>query len=617
MFKKKMSVFIVGMVLAQELTYTQAMAQATSTDVVAIGGGARATTGFLSAGDYNINQSVTDYSKTASEILQQKGITNKEDREYLQSIGRRLAQQFSALIEKEKAFRALGQKASLDASLEKMVKLTQYLDQVNDINAALETIRIEIQAASIISKDSLPSNGFKVGNVAIDMGPTSIINMEKAMAPFLADLERMIERLNSVQFRFLSHKNAYGEVMSNALSPDLSKFPQMTSDEVQAAIEKVEQLSVISRSTQTKQQVLADLTVQKVKKYMQLVGTEEFLRFRNENDKIFASEAYKDVEKAFFMRSYLRRKYGLQIGAIQPMDYRKLPANTEAIFSKQLIAPITFALNSLRSQTARGDADILQAYNNARQFVEQYDKKLTPILSKDAAAKRASLKRTALPAKASLWDKAKAEAEYRYNQAAASFASREEIMGAKPVVLNEDQKSVAYNSDDTGFTARMSGVLTTLTGQVSTTETLLAVMRLVLADIREELMLSQGDLGNMQSYHFQRFMSGEAQIVRSVKSMCDYDNTLSNDARARARTVTNNKVTCTPPASVGILANVNSGGADHFKTVLRNIMLSYQNYEVARAIEARNLRNLVEAAMAAGVQEGDKPSDEGLFDIPQ
>lgn len=616
--KKNVTLFIAGMVMAQQLTFTQAMAQSTAgntgVDVIAVGGRG-GTTGFMSSGDYNINQAVTNYSQTADTILKQNAIERKEDKEYLRAIGARIAQSFNSLIEKKKAFMQLSQKAATTTN----ATLDEYLSLVNDLNAMLESIRVDLQASSLISKDTLPSQTIGIGSVKIETGAASVIDMSAALAPFFSDLEKMINDLNAVTFKTLGHKGKWGSIKANALTPDLSEFPQMTSAEVEEALAKIEQLSIVSAATQRQQQLLADITVDKIKVFIQEFGTEEFLRFRNENDRTAKAEAYKAIERDFFMRSYLRRKYGLQIGAIQPTDYQRLALNLEGLFSKELIFPVKTALNSLRSQTARGDADLLKAFNNVRQFVEQYDKKLTPMFSQDAAKKREEVRaqQAKLPENASLWEKAKAGAASLYKQAAASFASKEEIQASKPVILNDEGKDVAYNSDDTGFMARMSGVLTTMTGQVSTTETLLAVMRLVLADIREELMLSQGDWGSVQSYHFKRFMADQAQVERSVKIMCDMDKTLSNDARARARALTNNKVTCVASAPTGgILGNMRSGGANA-NTQIQQLMERYDKYEVARAIEARNLRQLVEAALAAGVQEGDKPSDEGLFDIPK
>lgn len=608
--KKKMSLFIVGMVLAQELTYTQAMAQQAQAPGTIVIGGQGAVSGFQSAGDYNINQTVMNFSQVAEKILDSRNANNQQDREYLQAISKRIAQSFQALVEKRKQFIKMSQ----DSQLQVGVKLSSYLALVNEINAMIDSIRIEIQTSSLISKDTLPSNGIKIGNQVIDTGSNSIIDMTKAMEPFLNDLNAFIEQLNNVRFGKLEHKGAWNSVSENALNPDLTKWPQMTPEEIQKAVEDIEKLSIVSTDTMRRQQFLADVVVSKVKEFIRMAGTEEFLRFRNDNDKSAFSVIYNEIEKAFFVRSYLRRKYGLQMGAIQSTSYPKVIFNGERVFKKEFLFPVATALNSIRSQTASADADLLRAFNDARQFVEQYDKMLTPILSTEAAKKRAEQAKTELPKEASLWQIAKAKGADLYKQAVAQFASKEEIMAKKPVIMGENEKDMAYNSDDTGFMARMSGLLTTVTGQVSTTEALLAVMRLVLADIREELMLSQADWSAMQSYHFKRFMNGNAQIDKSFKTMCDVDNTLTPDARARAKAVTNGRVTCTP-APTGIFGNINRGGAN-VVTAARNLITQYENVDKSRAIQARNLRNLVESAIAAGVQEGDGVDQGGLFEVP-
>jgi hypothetical protein len=146
MIKKQMCILIAGVVLAHELTYTAAMAQSTAPAVTPaiIAGGGSGNTGFLSAGNYDINQSVTNYSQTAEKVLQNRHDLNKEDKEYLKSIGTRIAQSFNAIIEKKKAFKTLSDRANTSVT----TNLQDYLTQVNDLNAALESIRVEIQASN-------------------------------------------------------------------------------------------------------------------------------------------------------------------------------------------------------------------------------------------------------------------------------------------------------------------------------------------------------------------------------------------------------------------------------------------------------------------------------------
>lgn len=541
------------------------------------------------------------------QIVSDNGIKQKEDKEYLAAKGKIIGDTLRDLISKKQAFEALGQNASKSVT----ITLDQYLTQVNEINAAIEKARIDIQESSIISVDTLPSASAAVGNVKVDMAPGSVINMSNAMAPFNATLANLETKLNSVQFKSLGHKGAFIAVTQNALTPDLSKVPQMTEEEIQTALEDIQAKQVISKGTQDQQQLLADQVVKTVKKYITLAGTNEFLRFRNDNDMKAMQEEFKTLEKFFFMRSYLRKKYGLQIGAIQPKSYPMEIFKMEGITSKEMILPMTNALSSVISQTARTDQDLMDAFNNARRFVEFYDRRLTPILSDKATVKREALKAEQVQKdqalqNASMWEKMKSKAAFAYNTAVASFANGKEIMDKKPVHLSEDDKNVAYNAEDTGLMARLSGMLTTVTGQVSTVEALLAVMRLVLADIREEVMLSQGDWSNVQSYHSQRFMATPTQTGRSIKVMCDIDITLSDAARDRARSITNDPKAC-PKSPAGLLANQNGGS--NALTTFRNLVNRYNTVEMKRAQDARNLRDLVEQSLSAQANNGDKVDD--------
>lgn len=621
--KRKMSLFIVGMVLAQELTYTQAMAQTAAGPgqipggIISVGGGPGSVTGFQSSGDYNINQTVLNYSQTVEKILEQKAANNKEDREYLAAVSKRIAQSFQALIEKKRQFKALADKSALN-SLNNTVELETVLSLKNDINAMVDALRIEIQSNTMISRDTLPSNLIKVGNQEIDTGSASIIDMSAAMAPFVTDLEKLLSDFSNTTFKYVHHKGKWSEINPDALMPDLSKFPAMTPEEVQEAMTKLQGLQIVSESTQKMQQRLADQIVSVTKQFIAKAGTDELLRFRNDQDKKAFQEMYNSIEDFFFLRSYVRRKFGLQIGAIQlatQYDMKKL--NIEGITSSKLLFPVKEALSSLKSQVARTDDDLMAAFNNVRQFVEAYDRRLTPILSDKFAEKRAEVlkkaeaEKASLGANASAWSKAKLEIQKKFNEAKAAFASKEEIQANKPQVTDENGTDVTYSADDTGIMARMSSLWITATGQKATVEALLAVMRLVLADIREEVMLSKGDYGNMSSYHLKRFMNGEDRTVKAVQLMCNADNTLSASARASAKAVTGGKVSCQQGPG-GLLNNMTNGGV--VLTTFRNLLGQYQAVEISRAAQAKNLRELIDQAISANVQPGEGVNDGALFE---
>ncbi|OQW50248.1 MAG: hypothetical protein A4S09_00190 [Proteobacteria bacterium SG_bin7] len=602
--KKSMAIIVSGILTVQSVGYTQQIIPT----VTPVGG----TTGFLTAGKYDVNKIEANYTEVLKQIVQDNAIKQQADRDFLASKGKIIGDSLRELILRKQAFDALSQKANTT----KNVTLEEYLVQVNEINATIEKAKIDIQEASMISAETLPSAVAELGGVQVKMAPGSVIDMTKAISPFQQTLADLETKLNATKFSSLAHKGAFPGIIGNALNPDLSKFPKMDGEEITKALEEIQAKSVVSDSTKKLQQFLADNIVRSVKKYIQLAGTDEFLRDRNQNDLNAMAEEYKTIEKFFFMRSYLRKKYGLQIGAIQstayPLDYGKL----EGILRKDMIFPMTTALEKIISQVARTDEDLMTAFGNARRFVEFYDRRLTPILSENASAKRAAIRAEAEKnnrnlAEAGLWEKIKAKADVAYQQAVATFANGHEIQAKKPTYLDENGKDMAYNAPDTGLMARLSGMITTATFQGSTVEALLAVMRLILADVREEVMLSQGDWGSLKSYHAQRFMASPEQTVRTVKTICDVDIRLSDAARAAAKALTNDKVPCVKPPTGGLSA-LSSG--DVILTPFRNLMTAYETKEMKRAQDARNLRDLVDMSLNAQSNDGDRVNDAAVFE---
>lgn len=601
--KKSMAIIVSGILTIQSVGYAQVI----PANVNTVGG----NSSFLTAGQYDIKKVEANFTDVLTQIVKDKALTDIQDREYLANKGKIVGDSLRELVTKKLAFEALANKSITSIT----TPLEEYLTQMNEINAVIEKAKIDIQESSLISADTLPSATVSANGMNVTTAQGSIINMSKAMAPFVATLDDLTKKINNVKFKVLMHKGGPIEISANALSPDLSRVPRMTGAEIQEALLEIQAKQMISKTSQEQQQLLADKTVNFIKKYVELTGVKEFLRLDTVNTKNSIQEVYKTLENIFFTRSYLRKKYGLPIGAIQPKSYPMQPLNVEGIFNKEMLLPITGALNNIVSQTAKTDEDLMEAFNNARQFVEFYDRALTPILADNATEKREKLKdeqieKDALLKNASLWERARSQAKYQAKKLMTTFATENDIMSTKPVYLDEEGKNVAYNSEDTGVIARMSGLMTRATGQVSTVKSLLAVMRLVLADIREEVMLSQGDWSTLKSYHGQRFMATATQTARAVKLMCDIDVRLSNAARAQAKAFTNGKVSCEKPPT-GLLANQNTGGKE--LTIFRNLVNSYETVDMKNAQDARNLQMLVEQSIKAQSNAGDEIDDTSLF----
>lgn len=607
-------------VLAFESTLFAQVTAPSAPSVAVVAGAGGGTTSQLYPGEYGS----TNFSAVMETMLKGRIATQKEDREYLKAIGTRIGEAIRSLIAKKQAFERLSQQSQTTVN----VTLDSYLTQMNDINALIAQIKLDIEQSSLINSTTLPSYAMSVDGRKVDAGPGSLIDMTAALKGFGEQTAELVAQMDALKFPKLAHKGFVKEVTTpnrgTALAPDLSQFPSMTQEEIDAAILKVNELSVISAETARQQRHLNDLTVRAVKTYMSVVGTEKFLNIRNDNDLQAAQEAAKTLEKHFFMRSYLRKKYGLQIGAIQATQYpQKNVLNFKDWFSKEALMPVQTALNSVISQSAKTDADLMRAFDNARQFVEMYDRlDSSAVLSDQAEARRVDEMEKIADKNASFMDKLKAG--YRF--ATASFAQRSEILGKKPVILDENQRNVAYNSNDTGIMARMSSLFIKGTGQKSTVEALLVAMRYVLADIREEVMLSQGDLSSLQIYHQQRFMGTNQMKIKAIKNMCDYDKSLSADTKSALVTKikevrgssaedrafadalgVRDNFTC-GQASTGLLAQQRTG-AGNFSSQINLLMDAYQRREISRAQQARNLRQIIDSSLAANAQDGDQVDD--------
>jgi hypothetical protein len=582
----------------------------------------------LNPGDYRS----IEFDKVMNKMLDDRKDIINQDKEYIKSVGARITTSINELIGKKQLLEKMSQTSIISTT---GVILSDYLQLVNEINALLSKIKVEIQESKMIDIHTLPSYEMKVGDQSLDSGPGSILDISSSLVEFEAIAQQLMVSMSALKFNYIAVVEKDGKITpyanaikdSNPLSPDLSSIPAMSQDEIIEAMAKIRDLSVIGMSTRRLQQQLADTAVNKIKQYIQNVGVDKYLASRNNNDFTAASDQFKIIEQIFVLRSYARKKFGLKLGAIAPVSY---PAgnvlNIKDWFSKDALMPIKNSLNSISSQTVSTDADLMKAFNDARQFVELYDRQLTPFLSKDATAKRDEARKEFSNSEGFL---GMVKASYDY--LSADIASHKEIMDKKPAgteYLNEEGKSIAYNSDDTGVMARLSSFFITASGQMPTVEALLGVYRFVLADIREEIMVGQGDVAAMQAYFEKRFISTKLSAVRTTILICNNDKFLDKKYKDE-RTERFRILAKTDPEmakqwnitetytcgndSTGIMQEKNpgGGGAGNFTADFQAVMREYNTVEVKRSQEARNLRNVVEMSLRAQAQEGDAIQDTG------
>lgn len=569
--KRTISCVLAGLMVTQSVPlFAQDSNSGGGTPGYILGGGSGKTNVYNAAGDYNHNQLNEELATISAQAFANLKDVQTIDREYMKGLAERYNNLLNELSNLKKSFQKLGLESqmgrkSTDQNADKYVTLSEYVQLVLEINNKDQILKNEIQTLSLMTRESLPSySPSSVNNRKIE-GVTSGNVDTKALVSRVDELRsQIIGDINKVKFSNLrAAANQFKNITENSLSPDLSGLRILEEADRERLTKEMNDKRILEEDTVKAHQRMVDKTVNVINTYISSYGTEEWLRLRNENDVKAAKESYMNIVDAFMRRSYLRKKYGIRIGAIQSKAYDKNILAWEK-YGLQY-QPLKAAVGALRRDAAIEQEDVNKAFENARNFLELYDEKTT------------------------------------------------EVFGKRDDILNKDIKKEEYSSKDTGFLIRANSAITFVTGQLATAEVLLAIMRLVLADAREEQLLFRNANDEVAMLSDARYRATDKMKVENNKQMCAMDWTI--DPEVFQKRCPDLGVKFQPKQVVSVSAT--SGISDIFSYLLGQ----YKNIEEARWQEASNIQKQLDADKKSGYtteqlqqkQQQDKEQSDDLF----
>ncbi len=540
MLKKNVCLILATVMFAQ---VTQVYAAVGNITPITSGGNVLAD-----SGDYNINQVTQNNTQVMMEVIKSTNLAAAIDREYIAGIAERMNSKLSELN-------------SLRVKLVKMstsltqVQLQDYLNVVNEVNEKNEALTLDLATSTSLTRESLPSySPVEVGNMKATVNTAGNVDLSPLTKRIEAARNELLQRMNNtkIENRIVTPLGHPFQVSSNALTPNMAGVRILTRDQIKQYNQEIQEAMTLDEDTIQYQRDMVDYTVNVINQFVTNYGTSEWLRFTNENDMKAQGESFKKILDVFARRSYLRKKYGMRMGAIQSQGYPKQIVNLES-FGLQ---PIKEAVKSFRRDAAVSDTELSAAFESARQFVELYDQKITPVLK-----------------------------------------------SGKDIMLNKD-KQLEYSSKDTGFIVKANSAVTYLTGQRHTAEILLSIMRFVLSDIREEMMLASNENEAMKQYHDSKYRATAELKKENNTRICQIDYTLSqavHDANCKALVAQKAK-----------RATIVRG--DTISEIFGAMMSQIETVEKGRRQDAAQKQKLVEAALEAGNDKGAQDeNDGGLF----
>ncbi len=503
------------------------------------------------AGNYNMV--AQDNTSTMNKIIDNAQLNQKADKDYLLSIVAKINQDLKGIIDIGNQYNALSQKSQFEAA----VTIGDFTSLVRKAKVAFQNFDAELATESTVSVESLPSyDKAQSGTMSATITRQGYINLQPLMAKAKDQRDKVYADFANLEFPRIVAPTGQQVKLLNPADINFPKFDRpiqiMTADQIQDLVNQMQEWLLPARQTRQVLNNYNDRLVTKFNDFVRNYGTTQWFRGMSDNDQKAFTEIYNDLSDALHRKSYLRKKTGRRMGALQSSrdTFPKMPAHLEDFFSQPMLAK---GLTSFNRQAAFEDSDINNDFETIRNFVEFYDKKEMPV-----------------------------------------FAKSEQI--------NSSKKGLDFSAE-ASLLSRFNSAITYISGQRPVAHAMGTLMRMVLGDVREEKFLLEGNRDALASYHNARYRATKEDADNENKWICQ------NDWSISAQTFNG---VC-PPLGVKVPPRKTPGISGNSIVELFSAYLNQMDVEKARQSTADNLQAQIEAANTANMTPQDVQDEQNVF----
>ena len=275
---------------------------------------------------------IVTYDRSAIEKFYVESLVNlqTEDREYLQGIFNNIETSLKNLASQQ-----LGTliKMSQDSTLGNAVPAQDFISAVSSYQIASDATRSDIEKIESLNQGTLPSQiqfKEKASSKSERMASYKGLDFSKLVEFYVSQIDKLDRHAKDLGYRV---KFANGQVQNidseSGKGLSLAKSPlTITEEELTTRRRKINQLRTWKReSRQTIDQYTRFLR-DKVHTFIHTYGKSEKYRFSGADIKKRRREEAEFISEAFWTRSYIRKYYGMPLGAIG-FRYQKRWANLD------------------------------------------------------------------------------------------------------------------------------------------------------------------------------------------------------------------------------------------------------------------------------------------------
>lgn len=331
-------------------------------------------------GKYEITD--TQVTPVLQTILNRDAKVKDEDRAYIISVEKQVRAEYNNLMKA-----VLGDFTTLSNQTtqgDQMVKAADFMKQVQKINELKASLEIAVDSLTSLA-DSMPSaSTVNLEGTNQTASQYFNVNFDKLVKVYQDKTAALLDAANKLSFKIQLSNGIPQVITENALSPKLNT-PLYTPAQLEGMQKEIGDITakIEVRLYKDREDLGAKLK-ENIATFAQMYGEDESYRFRGNKDKDgntietyygARNKMYTDMVNLFWTRSYLRAKYGMQLGAIQPTKYVKKAGNIDKFTIR------TRTMNSFRQELAVNKTELDAAFENMRNWMILADERSQEIFA--------------------------------------------------------------------------------------------------------------------------------------------------------------------------------------------------------------------------------------------
>jgi len=331
-------------------------------------------------GTYQINSQNT--TQLLNQAFTQIAGIQQSDKEYLDQTVKSIDQSYNELV--NLIVVKLNQLSQQTIATQAPVQVESYFDLINQINEKSLAVESRITSLTEAANGALPSvTAAEVAGQKINVPNfRGNMNFQRLIGFYQGRIKDLLAKANDLPMSVVFKSGVrelinIGDQASHDLLTHKFKIPPYSPDEVAKMQKDIQKFRTPPFQLDDTMNDQAKQLRNLIQTFVVNYGLNEKYRFHDQSYRTQRADAFKTIVDMFWQRSYIRAKYGVRLGALQPADYKKRKLNID----KFTVTVDT--LRTFREERAETEADLMNSAESMRMILKVVDARSVSILDKN------------------------------------------------------------------------------------------------------------------------------------------------------------------------------------------------------------------------------------------